>query len=51
MVDGVIKYKTRPVIFNIEGRQIPIIFDITITYKNQLTIRNEWLEEFDSDIN
>ena len=50
MANGVIKYKTRPVIFNIKGRQIPIIFDIIITYKNQLIIGNKWLKEFDLDI-
>ena len=50
MVDNIIKYKIRLVIFNIEGRQILIIFDIIITYKNQLIIRNKWLKEFDLDI-
>ena len=50
MADGVVKYKTRPVIFNIEGRKIPIIFDIITTYKKQLIIGNEWLKEFDLDI-
>ena len=50
MVDSVIKYKTRLVIFNIEGRKIPIIFDIIITYEKQLIIGNEWLKEFDLDI-
>ena len=50
MADGVIEYETRLVIFNIEGRQIPIIFDIIITHKNQLIIENKWLEEFDPDI-
>ena len=49
-VDGAVEYETRPVIFNIEGRQIPIIFDITQTHKNMLIIGNEWLEEFDPDI-
>ena len=50
MVDSAVEYKIRLVIFNIEERQIPIIFDIIITYKNQLIIGNEWLEKFDPDI-
>ena len=50
MTDGVIKYKTRLVIFNIERRKISIIFDIIITHEKQLIIGNKWLEEFDPDI-
>ena len=47
--DG-IEFETRPVIFNIEGRHIPIVFDIAPTHDYQLIIGNEWLMEFDPNI-
>ena len=50
VVDSIIKYKTRLVIFNIERRQILIIFNIIATHKNQLIIGNKWLKEFNLDI-
>ena len=34
ILGGVIDFKTRPIIFTIEGRKIPIIFNMALTHKN-----------------
>ena len=41
ILGGIIDFKIRLVIFTIEGRKIPIVFDIVPIYKNQLVIRNK----------
>ena len=46
ILGGIMDFETRPIIFTIEGRKIPITFNIVPTHKGQLVIRNEWLEEF-----
>ena len=50
MLGGVIDFETRLVIFTIKGRKIPIVFNMAPIYKNQLVIRNKWLEEFNPNL-
>ena len=50
MLGGVIDFKTRLIIFTIEGRKIPIVFNMAPIHENQLVIGNEWLEEFNPDL-
>ena len=50
MSGGVVDFKTRLVIFTIEGRKIPIVFNVAPTHEGQLVIRNEWLEEFNPNL-
>jgi len=33
MLGGTIDFKTRPIIFTIEGRKVPIVFNIVPIYK------------------
>ena len=50
MLGGVIDFKIRLVIFTIEGRKVPIVFNVAPIHKGQLVIGNEWLEEFNPDL-
>ena len=50
MLGGVIDFKTQLVIFTIERRKIPIVFNIAPIHKGQLIIGNKWLEEFNPDL-
>ena len=50
MSGGIIDFKIRLVIFTIEGQKIPIVFNGVPIHERQLVIRNEWLEEFNPDL-